>query len=152
MCYAEAAESYLAVRNDLTDALARNLNDRQKRWITAGARQNMRGISTKLTGALLGDEGQPPYALLGIVGNEDNLEIEHAVPLNLIHDRILGLDAIDNKLDFQGIIDLLLGHFRCVHLTRDQHRQLPALMPQGWIWGGDCFARYHTVGFNVIQR
>jgi hypothetical protein len=151
MYYANAAASYLAVKQDLMDALALDLNDRQRRWITAGARQNMRGISTRLTVDLNDVQNRPAFRVEGVEGNEPNLEIDHAVPLNLIHDRILGLDAIEDQLDHQGIIDLLLAQFRCVHLRRDQHRSLRALMPPGWAWGDDCFVRYHEKGLNVIQ-
>ncbi len=99
----------------------------------------MRGISQRLTKDLRVAD-RPKYRVEGIQGNEPNLEIDHAVPLNLIHDRILGLDPFEEPLDHQGIVELLLGHFRCVHLTRDQHRQLRAnAMPRDGAWVGDCF-------------
>ena len=157
MSYTEATEKYLAVRQDLTAARALNLNTRQMQWIVAGARQNMRGISTKLTGTLLDDEGRPPYQVVGVDWNEPDLEIDHAIPLNMIHDRILGLDNFPVALDQQGIVQLLLGQFLCVLLRREQHRQLrgnsmPPVPPvnRRWDWGDDPFARYHEAGLEVL--
>jgi hypothetical protein len=151
MSYAESAEKYIAVKDDLEAARALSLNARQTQWITAGARQNMRGISTKLTGTLLDDEGRPPHRVEGVEGNELDLEIDHAVPLNLIHDRILGLDNPRVALDKKEAVKFLVDHFFCVHLTREQHRQLRGnSMPPGWEWGDDPFARYHERGLKVV--
>jgi hypothetical protein len=73
------------------------------------------------------------------------------MPLNLIHDRILGIDNAPVTLDQQEIVKFLVGHFFCVHLTREQHRRLRGtLMPPGWNWGEEPFARYHEVGLNVF--
>jgi hypothetical protein len=73
MSYTEAAARYIAVKQDLLSALALDLNGRQKGWLKAGARQNMRGISQRLTKDLK-VANRPKYRVEGIQGNEPNLD------------------------------------------------------------------------------
>lgn len=74
---------------------------------------------------------------------------EHAVPLALIHDRILGLrkgprdDVVPPPKTSDEIAALLTHHIRVIGVTKLQHASLPASMPAEWQWFGEPMARYH---------
>jgi len=80
--------------------------------------------------------------------SRERREREHAVPLAMIHDRILGLRApwdgdVPPPQSTDEIADLLRHHIRVIGVTKNQHaRVLPAKMPDGWQWFGDPMARY----------
>lgn len=73
---------------------------------------------------------------------------EHAVPLALIHDRILGLpkhqrDAVAPPPESaEDIAKMLAHHVRVIGVTKAQHAALPASMPDEWQWFDDPMARY----------
>ena len=76
-------------------------------------------------------------------------EREHAVPLNLLHDALLGrAPGADGVLpvalqDPAEILRFLQFHLFHGLVTRDQHRLLNAFsMPEGWTWYMDPMARY----------
>ena len=74
---------------------------------------------------------------------------EHAVPLNLIHNRILNISGpCDGDLpslsgDLKDLQALLEHHLLVVDVTPQQHATLKKTkMPKGWTWFGDVMARY----------
>ncbi|RYH28828.1 MAG: hypothetical protein EON54_23025, partial [Alcaligenaceae bacterium] len=73
---------------------------------------------------------------------------EHAVPLSMIHDRILGVPrrwdggALQPQRQDE-IAKFLAHHILVVGVTKEQHAHvLPGAMPEGWHWFGDPMARY----------
>ena len=131
------ARAYLAVRDEvqfngrLARAMMRCVSDelarlREIRWATPTAREALR------------------------VGKREGIEVEHAIPVSLIHDYVLG----ETLLSESELVDILRGHLVGVYITKDEHAALNkkhrSKMPEGVDWlRGDIFARYRAVGIDV---
>lgn len=96
--------------------------------------------------------------------------MEHAVPLRLIHNRILGVTAngIDDPqtrdlFDSEEAIEDFVARFVVgVQVAAGEHRRLNAqfmsTMPEGWAWTTEAvgssglMGRYHSIGIRHHAR
>lgn len=146
----KAAKKYLAQRTVYRDALLvieniGNKTPENKRIVKfahaaliAYARARFRDIS----GALTDEIGCRLTCLPE--GYQERFEVEHAVPLNLIHDRILGvkgkLGIVDNETynlfpTVQSLTGYIAAFMVGVRVTKAQHGQLKGHSMHGeWQW------------------
>lgn len=133
------ARSYQAIRDStaynerLAKAMMRCVSDelvkyRPISWVTPAARDILK------SGELAG------------------IEVEHAIPVSIIHKRLLSARKLEPH-EIEAIIrDRIVG----VLVTKAEHKilnkKLRQKMPDGWVWEtGDRFARYKAVGLEVFS-
>ena len=162
--YQAAAEEYSRVREDfqrvdlqLRQMAIANEKDRatlRKPW-RASARGRMRGISNRV--ARLNIEITTQGACLAVAAGQP-IDIEHAVPVNLVHNRLLGIDRGGREAAAEsGLPDLaaVTGFIRTfvlgVRVTPLEHKTLlPQTMPEGSReWSLETrMARYENLAFH----
>lgn len=153
-----AAKLYALVRdqhNELKDRISRSVVDaiqrnRMLQEAEPDVRARFRRIATRLmqkSGVEIPHRPEVCYSNPD-VANRQRRDREHAVPLAMIHDRILGLPKqwdgdIPQPYTAAEIANLLSHHVRVIGVTKNQHAHvLPAAMPEGWQWFQDPMARY----------
>lgn len=141
----EAAKKYLMQREVYRNALlvAKGIPDKHTEKFTHAAllsyvRARFRDISSELTKRI----GCRLTCLP--VGYQGSFEVEHAVPLNLIHDRILGFkgqlcNVDDVSTDIFPTVESIQAYVAAfmvgVQVTSSQHRQLKGHSMHGeWKW------------------
>jgi hypothetical protein len=147
--YQQAAVRYRATAELYRQALAAVAStgpacDFARSALEAHVRLKFRGISSRLTN----DIGVTLASRASLQGQQD-LDVDHAVPLAGLHDRILVLDSVGE------IAALLRPHMLGVRITVTEHRalnrQYKMSMPEGWQWGDDPLARYRAVGIELVS-
>jgi hypothetical protein len=76
---------------------------------------------------------------------------EHTVPLRLLAEKVLGLEAGDRE----AIRETFATYCRAAIVTREEDRKLNgaklrSAMPSAWSFGEDILARYRAVGIELL--
>ena len=155
--YWRARENFQRVDLQLRQMAIGNEVDRETlrgAW-RASARRKMRGISDRV--ARLNIEITTPGACLAVAGKQ-RFHVEHAVPVNLIHNRLLGIDRAGREaVGAQSIDDLasagvfIRDFVIGVRVTPLEHKTLPPqTMPEGSReWSLETrMARYENLAFH----
>lgn len=103
-----------------------------------------RGISTKLTKQI----GVAYVTRLAQVAYpQEQLNVDHAVPLIYVHTKILGCKTVE---EIEDVLKLVVG----VKMTATQHlllnKRFKMKMPDDWD-GIDPLARYRAMGFEILE-
>lgn len=110
--------------------------------LDAHVRTKFRGIATQLT-KRIGFAYSTPAAR-ELVGSFD---IDHAVPLCMIHDEILLADSLD---EIEGVLrKFVIGVKLTVQEHKDLNKRFKMSMPPMWLWTDDPLARYKAMNMEI---
>ena len=140
--YFLALTSYRRARVALID-VADDVHKFMRDALDAHVRRKFRGIATQLTNRI-------GFTYSTIAAREllGNFDIDHAVPLCMIHEEILLMSTLEE------IESVLRKYVIGVKLTAQEHKdlnkQFKMSMPPMWQWSDDPLARYKAMNLEIV--
>ena len=86
-------------------------------------------------------------------GKKQPFVYEHSIPASIVRSQLLKHAPLEES----EVENILLSAGSVAMILREEDKKLSSMklartMPQGWVWGGDEFARYKTAGIELSKE